>query len=43
MGSHVYNSPFKTGFEATAPNGERISGTVCEGWFKGKLLGLING
>lgn len=29
---------FKTGFTATAPNGERVSGTVCEGLWKGKTV-----
>lgn len=29
---------FKTGFVATAPNGDRVSGTVCEGLMKGKTI-----
>lgn len=31
---------FKTGFEATAPNGTRVEGTVCSGWFKGSTIRL---
>ena len=26
---------FTTGFEATAPSGERVSGVVCSGWMQG--------
>jgi hypothetical protein len=26
---------FRTGFNATAPSGERVSGVVCSGWMQG--------
>lgn len=29
---------FRTNFTATAPNGKRVSGTVCSGWFKGHTV-----
>ena len=29
---------FSTGFTATAPNGERVSGVVCSGIFKGSTI-----
>ena len=29
---------FKTNFEAIAPNGKRVTGTVCSGWFKGATI-----
>lgn len=29
---------FHTGFSAIAPNGQRVSGTVCGGWLKGKTV-----
>ena len=31
---------FRTGFAATAPNGERVTGVVCSGWMKGATLRL---
>ena len=31
---------FRTGFEAMAPNGERVTGVVCSGWLKGYTLRL---
>lgn len=29
---------FATGFTATSPNGTQVSGTVCEGFLKGKTI-----
>jgi hypothetical protein len=29
---------FHTGFEATGPNGQRVDGVVCSGWFKGATI-----
>ena len=29
---------YSTGFVATAPNGERVSGAVTSGWFKGATV-----
>lgn len=29
---------FKTRFEATSPNGTRVKGAVCDGWFKGATV-----
>jgi len=29
---------FSTGFEATSPNGTRVSGAVCSGWLKGATI-----
>lgn len=29
---------YRTGFTATAPNGERVSGVVCSGIFKGSTI-----
>lgn len=29
---------FRTGFVATSPNGQRIKGIVCAGWFKGSTI-----
>lgn len=29
---------FKTRFTATNPRGERVSGVVCTGWFKGGTI-----
>jgi hypothetical protein len=29
---------FSTGFKATAPSGERISGVVCSAYFKGATI-----
>lgn len=29
---------FHTGFVATSPNGQRIKGVVCAGWFKGSTI-----
>ena len=31
---------FTTGFEATAPSGERVSGVVCSGWLQGATFHL---
>lgn len=31
---------FATGFVATGPSGRRVSGTVCEAFFKGKTIRL---
>lgn len=31
---------FATGFTATAPGGQRISGAVCSGWLKGGTIRL---
>jgi hypothetical protein len=31
---------FSTGFSATAPNGQRVTGAVCSGWFKGNTVRL---
>jgi hypothetical protein len=31
---------FHTGFEAISPNGTKVTGTVCEGWIKGKTIRL---
>jgi hypothetical protein len=31
---------FSTGFSATAPNGERVTGTVSSDWFKGSTVRL---
>lgn len=31
---------FSTGFEATAPNGEHVSGVVCKGFLKGSTVRL---
>ena len=31
---------FKTKFTANAPNGEPVSGVVCEGWLKGRTVRL---
>lgn len=29
---------FSTRFTATNPQGQRVSGTVCSGWFKGSTI-----
>lgn len=29
---------FATKFYATSPNGNRVSGAVCSGWFKGNTI-----
>jgi hypothetical protein len=29
---------YSTGFEATAPSGNRVSGAVTRGWFKGSTI-----
>lgn len=29
---------FSTKFYATSPNGTRVSGAVCSGWFKGNTI-----
>lgn len=31
---------YVTKFKATAPNGERVSGVVTKGWFKGSTIRL---
>ena len=31
---------FSTGFEATSPNGETVTGAVTSGWFKGGTIRL---
>lgn len=31
---------FSTGFEATAPNGDTVTGAVTSGWFKGATIRL---
>jgi len=33
---------FKTGFEATAPNGAEVEGVVCSGWFKGATVRITD-
>ena len=29
---------FKDGFKAVNMNGERVEGTICSGWFKGRTI-----
>lgn len=29
---------FSTAFSATSPTGQRVSGAVCSGWFKGATI-----
>ena len=29
---------YSTGFNATTPSGQKVSGTVCSGWFKGSTI-----
>lgn len=31
---------YRTKFRATGPSGERVSGAVCAGWFKGSTIRL---